>query len=65
MNPDYEAILEADLLFPLSREERLSLFYEEVEVDQKLYQSERLACMLYGYNVSMFINNHPDWYIDL
>lgn len=64
-NPEYAQLLKADLLFPLSWLERFSLFYEEIEVDQKMYQSERLACMLYGYNVSSLINNHPDWYLGM
>lgn len=65
LNPEYEHLLKAKILFPLSWVEWLSLFYEEGGPEQWMHQIEWLVCLLYGYNVSNYITNHPDWYIGL
>jgi hypothetical protein len=56
--------LDADFLFPLTLKQRLSLFNDEYPIQFKIHQSEWLANMFFGYNVSTFVNNHSFWYIN-
>ena len=61
-NPNVQLNYHVDKLFHLTNDERLELFHDEVQIDQKLFQSERLACLFHGYNVSSIVNNNPAWY---
>lgn len=61
-NRKYKKYLKADILYPLSLEQRLSLFNDDILPHYRIHQSERLANMFFGYNVSLFVNNHAYWY---
>lgn len=62
INPEYKQYLKSDLLYPLTKEQWMALFNDEAPIQAKIHQSEWLANMFFGYNVSIYINNHPLWY---